>query len=131
MKLIVEVTEGYYKWLKERADNNRASVSDITILDGVVIDSPEFTSKDCEELYTKYQAFWKGVNDLAPYIADMMKQKTEMTNKETDIPRLACFDCKFAAVCEDDDYVICTIRNKKVAANDIPCFSHYKSRYTN
>lgn len=54
-----------------------------------------------------------------------------MTNKETDIPRLACFDCKFAAACEDSDYVICTIRNTKVAANAIPCFAYYKSRYTN
>lgn len=42
-----------------------------------VIDIPEFTSKDCKELYIKYQDFWRGVNDLAPYIADMMKQEVE------------------------------------------------------
>lgn len=36
---------------------------------------PEFTSKDCKELCTKYQDFWRGVNDLAPYIADMMKSE--------------------------------------------------------
>lgn len=43
----------------------------------IVIDIPEFTSKDCKEIHTKYQDFWRGVNDLAPYIADMMKQEAQ------------------------------------------------------
>ena len=34
-----------------------------------------FTSKDCKELLTKYRDFWRGVNDLAPYIADVMKRE--------------------------------------------------------
>ena len=34
MKLIIEVTEDYYEWLKEKINNYKANVSDITILDG-------------------------------------------------------------------------------------------------
>lgn len=55
----------------------------------------------------------------------------EADSHKADIPRLSCFDCKFAAVCEEDDYIFCTKRNSKVKANNIPCFSYYKPRYTN
>lgn len=33
-KLIIEVAEGYYKWLEIKKRENRASVAEITILDG-------------------------------------------------------------------------------------------------
>lgn len=35
MKLIIEVTEGYYKHLKDKKHNRKATVSDATILDGI------------------------------------------------------------------------------------------------
>lgn len=35
MKLIIEVTEDYYKHLKDKKHNHKATIADATILDGI------------------------------------------------------------------------------------------------
>ena len=110
------------------------------------IDADELKIQFSDMFNKKYEKWINEIIDKAPTL-DVIPNKEghEMYNKgyasgyergkeersQADIPRLTCFDCKFAAVCEDSGYVFCVKRKSKVRVNDIPCFSYYKPRYTN
>ena len=57
MKLIIEVTEDYYAYLKGKVDNSKASVSDITILNGKPYEErPQGDLISRSELRKRFQA---------------------------------------------------------------------------